>query len=196
MRAHGTEISFFLSLPPLSFNALAYQKFAALELGYHCRKCTNFERLQFDIERKIRPWSTVPGWRDIGPDYRRRSSWRWPHSMAYRCRCSLSPLLIVASRFYNIFPPFLRPCVIHPQRKYFNQPVLSNLIFLFFYRPHSAETKIPCSFFNIYCITWYFFWTGLAMLIHGAWVMFLQLPLGRNWLRKYRFSKTITIQRY
>ena len=97
-----------------------------------------------------------------------------PRLKRYRTRLQTTVILTVASQhglslpvfvvspsycgftIYNIFPPFLRPCVIHPRRKYFNQPVPSNLIFLFFYHPHSAETKIPCSFFNILCIIWFY----------------------------------------
>ena len=136
-----------------------------------------------------------------------------PRLKKYQTKIQMTAILTVASQhglsllvfvscfllcLHNLiipFVPFLRQCVIYAQHKYFNQLVHFSLFFII-HIPRKQKSRAFTIIFHTSPDFISLFWSGLAMLIHGAWVMSLQIQLGRNWFRKYRFFKTIIIPHY
>ena len=82
-------------------------------------------------------------------------------------------------------PPFLRLCVIHHRRKYINQLVPATVSFSLFFSPSFRGIKYRVLLFQylMHHLISFPISEGLAMLIHGAWVIFFQIQHGINWLR-------------
>ena len=152
MRPHGTDISFFLSLPPL----VAFQWFGLPKI-LSTQTRTSLSKMYEFLATAVR--------------YRKRNTTLKCRSRLkkYQTKILTTIILTVASQhglslpvsvslpFFNcdfmilkyFFPPSLRPCVIHARRKYFSQ-LVSNVIFLFFIVPIRRQQK-SLAFTLIFC---------------------------------------------